>query len=119
MRQREHTIGFAQPESAISCCRWLTANDRPLQTDCSRCRRRIELALSTLTRHCTVSSADVRPLSKQMSNDPLYRRVQAEVRILDYSQTTLPKKIRTMSAGPQSLVLTFTKVPTTSAQPAI
>ena len=40
-------------------------------------------------------------------------------RLLDYSQTTLPKKIRTMSAGPQSPVLTFTKVPATSAQPAI
>jgi hypothetical protein len=74
---------------------------------------------STLSRRCTVSSADVRPLSKQTSNDPLYRRVQAEVRLLDYSQTTLPKKIRTMSAGPQSPVLTFTKVPATSAQPAI
>jgi len=75
--------------------------------------------LSTLSRHGTVSLADARPLSKQTSNDPLYRRMQAKVRLLDYSQTTLPKKIRTMSAGPQSPVLTFTKVPATSAQPAI
>ena len=79
----------------------------------------LELPKSTMSRHGTVSSAYVRPLSKQTSNDPLYRRVQAEVRLLDYSQTTLPKKIRTMSAGPQSPVLTFTKVPATSAQPAI
>jgi len=52
-------------------------------------------------------------------HDPLYRCVQAERRLLYYSQTTLPKNIRTMSAGPQSPVLTFTKVPPTSAQPAI
>jgi hypothetical protein len=57
--------------------------------------------------------------AEQTSNDPLYRHGQAEVRLSDYSQTTLPKKIRAMSAGPQSPVLTFTKVPATSAQPAI
>ena len=39
--------------------------------------------------------------------------------LLAHSQTTLPNKSRAMSAGPQSPVLTFKKVPATSAQPAI
>jgi len=84
---------------------------------CYRRRQRVES--NTPSRHCTASLADVRPLSKRTSDDPSNRRAQVEARLLHYSQTTLPKKTRTISAGPQSPVVTFTNVPTTSAQPTI
>jgi len=44
-------------------------------------------------------------------------RVQAEVRPSDYSQTTLPKNMRTINEGMQNPVLTFTKAAATSDQP--